>query len=168
MDALCMNAYFVTTENRPAQPAAVRTATLTIDCLPEWLGQTFGAVAGFLPAHNSYPVGPPFARYSRRADGLFDVAAGFPVQAPIEGDGDVEAITLPGGPAATTMHVGPYDDMVPGYQAITDWITSQNAAPVGDPWEVYLSDPGAQPDPAQWQTQIVQPYRSAPSTTSSS
>jgi hypothetical protein len=31
----------------------------------------------------------------------------------------------------------------------------------GNAWEVYLSDPSAQPDPATWRTEIVQPYRQA-------
>lgn len=154
-----MNTYRVNPEERAPQPAAACTATLTVDALPEWLGQAFAKVITFLQVHNSHPAGPPFARYSRRVDGLFDVTAGFPVQIPIEGDGDVVAVTLPGGSAVTTMHVGPYDAMVPGYRAINDWLTGQHATPFGDPWEIYLSDPGAQPDPAQWRTQIVQPYR---------
>jgi len=151
--------------DRPAQPAAVRQATLTVDGLPAWLGQTFDKVIAYLKSHDAYPVGPPFARYFKRPDGLFEVSAGFPVRVPPEGDGDVQAMTLPAGPAATTMHYGPYNEMVPGYQAIDGWIAAQNMAPFGAPWEIYLSDPGTQPDPASWRTQIVQPYRAAPSPT---
>jgi effector-binding domain-containing protein len=159
VDAVGVDTYLINSEDRAAQPAAVRTATLAVGELPEWLGQTFARVTGYLKAHSSYPDGPPFARYFKRADGRFEVAAGFPVRTPVEGDGDVQGVTLPGGSTATTMHVGSYDDMEPGYRAITDWIDTQNAEPIGDPWEVYFSDPGTQPNPAHWRTQIVQPYR---------
>jgi effector-binding domain-containing protein len=155
--------YLVTPEEHAAQPAAVCQATLAVDALPEWLGRSYAKVMASLQAHHSYPVGPPFAQYSRRSDGVFDVKAGFPVRAAINGGGDggVEDITLPGGTAATTMRVGSYADMVPGYQAIAGWIEAHNAVPLGDPWEVYLSDSESQPDPAQWLTRIVQPYRAA-------
>ena len=42
--------------------------------------------------------------------------------------------------------------MVPGYQAVLSWITAHEGEVVGDAWEVYLSDPTAQPDPATWRT----------------
>ena len=71
----------------------------------------------------------------------------------------MRAVTLPGGPAATTVHIGPYDDMVAGYRAVAGWITDHGGEAVGDPWEVYFSDPTTQPDPATWRTEIVQPYR---------
>ncbi len=49
--------------------------------------------------------------------------------------------------------------MVPGYRAVAAWISGHGGEVVDDAWEVYLSDPTAQPDPATWRTEIVQPYR---------
>ena len=155
-----MRTYEIASESRPEQPAAVCTDTLMIEELPAWLGRSLGTVAEWLTSHGSYPAGPPFARYHRVDDGRFRVDAGFPVNAPIAGSGGVLAVTLPGGTVATTVHIGPYDEMVPGYQAVSDWIDAHGGDVVDDPWEVYLSDPAAQPDPATWRTQIVQPYRS--------
>ena len=80
---------------------------------------------------------------------------------PIVGDDDVLAITLPAGPAATTLHIGEYDHMAPGYRAITDWIADHRGQPAGEPWKVYYSDPRTQPDPTTWRTEIVQPYHLA-------
>ena len=158
-----MNTYEVRSESRAAQPAAVRTAVLSVDELPGWLGPTYQRVAGYLKTHKSHPDGPPFAQYHLRGDGRFEVTAGFTVPSPVEdaGEGDVQARTLPGGLAATTVHIGPYDDMAPGYLAIASWITAHQGVAIGDPWEVYFSDPTAQPDPTNWRTEIVQPYRFA-------
>jgi effector-binding domain-containing protein len=153
-----MSTYRITSEFRTEQPAAVRTATLAVADIGPWIGPTYEAVATFLAAHGSFPAGPPFARYHRVGEEKFEVAAGFPVLTPIVGDGDVHPLTLPGGTAASTVHVGPYDAMEPAYRAIFEWITTHHAGAGGDPWEIYLSDPAAEPDPATWRTEIVQPY----------
>ena len=158
-NAWFMGTYEVISGTRTAQPAAVCVATLPVGELPAWLGRAFSTVAGFLAAHGTHPVGPPFARYRQLGGGRFEVAAGFPVPTSIEGAGDVQALVLPGGAAASTVHVGPYDAMVPGYQAVAAWVTEHGGDVVGDPWEVYLSDPAAQPDPSTWRTEIIQPYR---------
>ncbi len=154
-----MGTYEVVPVTRTAQPAAVCLATLPVAELPTWLGKAFSTVAEFLATLGSHPSGPPFARYHPLGSERFEVAAGFPVPTSIEGAGDVQALVLPGGPAASTVHVGPYDAMMPGYQAVAAWVAEHGGDVVGDPWEVYLSDPAAQPDPSTWRTEIVQPYR---------
>ena len=143
---------------RTAQPAAVCLVTLPVGELPTWLGKAFSTVAGFLASHGSHPAGPPFARYHPLGGGRFEVAAGFPVSTSIEGAGEVQALVLPGGPAASTVHIGSYDAMMPGYQTVAAWVAEHGGDVVGDPWEVYLSEPAAQPDPSTWRTEIVQPY----------
>jgi effector-binding domain-containing protein len=89
----------------------------------------------------------------------FEVEAGAPVPSRVDGEGGVRPSSLPGGQVAVTLHIGPYDAMRPAYEALLRWIGEQGGEPVGDAWEVYLSDPERYPDPATWQTQIVQPYR---------
>jgi effector-binding domain-containing protein len=91
--------------------------------------------------------------------GRFEVEAGFPATRPIEGNGDVQPSELPGGQVAVTMHVGPYEQMEPGYQALASWVGERGGELAGDAWEVYFSDPSTEPDPATWRTEIVQPYR---------
>ena len=160
-DRAAMTTYDISSQVRREQPAAVCTETLSISELPAWLGRSLATVVEWLPSQRSHPAGPPFARYHRLDDGRFVVDAGFPVSAPVTGSDSVRGVTLSGGTVATTVHVGPYDQMAPGYRAVETWITAHGGEAVGDPWEVYLSDPGAQPDPATWRTEIVQPYRVA-------
>ena len=92
-------------------------------------------------------------------EGRLEVEAGFPVSSPIEPNGDVQPSELPGGQVAVTVHVGPYDQMEPAYQALASWVTDHGGELAGDAWEVYFSDPSTEPDPATWRTEIVQPYR---------
>jgi effector-binding domain-containing protein len=107
-------------------------------------------------------AGPPYGRYMP-VDGSFaefDVEAGFPVSGTPAPKGEVVASELPGGDVAVVEHIGPYDAMVPAYTALTDWVEEHDSSVAGTPWEVYFSDPGEEPDPAKWRTEIYQPFRS--------
>jgi effector-binding domain-containing protein len=146
---------------REAQLTAIARATLRVAEIGPWLATTYGAIAGLLAARQAAPAGPPFARFHMLGQGRFEVEAGFPVSSPIEPNGDVQPSELPGGQVAVTVHVGPYDQMEPAYQALASWVTDHGGELAGDAWEIYFSDPAAEPDPATWRTEIVQPYRQA-------
>lgn len=154
-----MKLYEIHAETRQAQPTAVCRAALTTAEIGPWLGRVYGAVAALLAARHAGPAGPPFARYHPLGAGRFEVEAGFPVNSQVQGEGDVQPSELPGGQVAVTVHTGPYDQMVPGYQALASWVADHGGETAGDSWEIYFSDPAAQPDPADWRTEIVQPYR---------
>lgn len=154
-----MKTYEIEAVTNEEQPTAIMSTTLVVEEIGPWLGRAYSSVAASLAAQETHPVGPPFARYHRHADGHFDVEAGFPVTEPIKPDGEVRPSSLPGGTAATAMYVGPYDGMQPVYEALTSWVDEQRQELGGDAWEVYFSEPSVEPDPATWRTQVVQPYR---------
>ncbi len=143
------------------QPTAVADAALPVAEIGPWMAKAYHAVATALAAQGVDPVGPPFARYHRLEEDRTTIEAGFPVARAIDGVDDVRPSSLPGGPAATAMHVGPYEAMELTYDALLAWIRQHGGEPAGDAWEVYLSDPREEPDPATWRTEIVQPYRTA-------
>ena len=138
---------------------AVEFATLSVHEIGPWLQRTLGEVAAYLERKGAGPVGMPFARYHRVAGDRFEVEAGFAATTPIAGEGEVEPSDLPGGPAAVAVHVGSYGAIAHAYQAIEDWVHTHGVELVGDPWEVYFSDPDGDDDPSTWRTEIVQPYK---------
>lgn len=154
-----MRPYDIHGEARSAQPTAVATATLPVGEIGPWLAKSYASVAAHVSACGAGFAGPPFARYHRLGGDRFVVEAGFPVGAAIDGSDDVQCSELPGGQVAITVHVGPYSEMEPAYQALADWVEEHGGELAGDAWEIYLSDPASEPDPATWRTQIVQPYR---------
>lgn len=140
------------------QPTAVMRGRMRVDAIGAFLARTYAAVATYVQRMGGELAGAPLARY--RQDGEeFEVEAGFPLVAAVEAGDEVQAGSLPGGPAAVTWHVGPYDAMAPAYDAIADWIARQGGEAAGPPWEVYYSDPQEHPDPATWRTEVVQPIR---------
>jgi AraC family transcriptional regulator len=102
-------------------------------------------------------AGPPFARYLSVGRGLMTIEAGMAIAVPAAGEGEIEAIELPGGPAAFAVHAGPYDSLSETHAAIEAWIESGGHRSRGAPWEVYVTDPADHPDPADWRTEVFWP-----------
>ena len=154
-----MSHYEIRSQALQEQPTAVGRATVDVAGISGWLGLTYGAVFSYLGSHGMTPAGPPFARFHFVDEGRCEAEAGVPVPEPIEGKGDVIPSVLPGGLAAATLHVGPYEAMEPAYKALTSWVDEQGGETTGDAWEVYFTDPQEEPDPAKWKTEVVLPYR---------
>lgn len=102
-------------------------------------------------------AGRPFVRYSDVGPGLMTMETGTPLAAPAPGVGDIEAITLPGGPAAVAVHMGPYDKLQDTYAAMERWMQEQGVRAAGAPWESYITDPAEDPNPATWRTDVFWP-----------
>lgn len=151
--------YEIETRTLAEQDTAVEYTTLSATEIGPWLGKAFKEVASYLERKGAGPGGMPFARYHATSDNRFDVEAGFPASTPTAGEGDVEPSDLPGGLAAVTVHTGAYDAIGPTYEALRLWVREHGGEPVGDAWEVYLTDPDTQPDSGTSRTEVVQLYR---------
>jgi effector-binding domain-containing protein len=156
-----MRTYEIEAQPRQQQATAVARATLDVAEIGPWLGRVYGQAAACAQRQGAAIAGAPFARYHMLNPGRFTVEAGFPVSQPVTAEGEIEPSSLPGGRVATTVHIGPYDQMTPAYEALTRWVEEHAGRLAGDPWEVYYSDPATQPDPATWRTEVVQPYTAA-------
>jgi AraC-like DNA-binding protein/effector-binding domain-containing protein len=108
-------------------------------------------------------AGYPITRYLETSMGLVTLETGMRVTANSvqwtagEGGGDVLAETLPGGPAAVTIHAGPYDQLQAAYAALEEWIATNGFHSAGAPWEAYLNDPADHPNPQDWKTEVCWP-----------
>ena len=151
----------------PATTVAVRLET-TADQLSSVFEVELPRVGAEVAKVGAAMAGPPFARYHHFAPDRVDVEIGIPIEvAPASldpagsaPDGRIGVSSLPGGPAAVTVHHGSYDSLVTTYDGLAAWIASEKpgGSLAGDgPWEVYLTDPGQTPDPAEWLTEVVWP-----------
>ncbi len=108
-------------------------------------------------------AGYPITRYLEISVGLVTLETGMRVTAhsgewAADGsEGDVLAGTLPAGPAAVTIHSGPYDQLQAAYAAVEEWIAANGFHPAGAPWEAYLNDPADHPNPQDWKTEVCWP-----------
>ena len=152
-------AYEMEVKEIDRQPAVGIRVTTTQTEIGSTLGQLYPELWSYLEGKGIHPAGPPFARYHDCQPDRIDLEAGFPVSTAITGDERIVATELPGGQVVSTMHVGPYDTLSQAFEALETWFKEQGREMGGAPWEVYWTDPGEEPDPARWRTEVVWPIR---------
>ncbi len=145
-----------------AQPIlGIRIATKMDETLGQVMGALFGEVMGYIIESGQPPAGMPLAIYHSMGQNLdVDLECAIPVAAPMEGRGRITAGQLPAGKAATVTHVGAYNQLGTTWDALSEWMDSQGLEPAeASCWEVYVTDPRAEPDQSKWRTDIFYPIK---------
>ena len=133
-------------------------ATVKSDQISAKLGELYPRLMNCLNASGIEMTGPPYSKYySWDPEGETVMEAGIPVSAVAECEEDIEYIELPACKVVTAMHTGPYDAIGPVYDAIQTYINEKGLTINGAVWEVYLTDPATEPDPANYKTQVYYP-----------
>ena len=149
--------YEITTETVSPQPVLSMRFAVEKEQIAAKFAEVLPAVYGHAMQGAAKPAGQPFARYYGECDGKIDIEAGVPTDGPGEGTDAIKVSELPGGEVATTLHVGPYERLGEAHNALLAWAKENGRAPSGGPWEIYVSDPGAEPDPNKWETRVYLP-----------
>ncbi|GHE27050.1 MerR family transcriptional regulator [Streptomyces hydrogenans] len=122
------------------------------------IGPLYGELCGRLEAAGVTGFGPGIAYYedAGKGDGSVVVHACMTVPDGTEAEG-VRVHVLAGiEEAATVVHRGSMDDVLPTAQALASWIDTNGYASAGYARELYLECPE---DPAGWVTEIQEPIR---------
>ena len=140
-----------------------RTATMRVEvdqnALSLAMGDVMRHVQEALGRQGVKPTSAPFARYHSFGTTI-DFEAGVMVDEVVVPDGDVKPASLPAGPAAIAVHAGPYETLSRTYDAMRTWLeASPDYAANGGPWELYITDPSAEPDPTKWLTEVIFPLK---------
>jgi effector-binding domain-containing protein len=125
--------------------------------IKQFFDRALPTVMAALTAQGAHPVGPPFAKYYGMPTDTIELDVGFPVAHRATAADGATPGTLPGGPVVRAVHVGSYDDLSQTYDDMYAWMKNEGLEPADAMWEVYLSDPSRQPDPATWRTEIWGP-----------
>jgi DNA gyrase inhibitor GyrI len=118
------------------------------------------AMFALLAAAGRDLAGPPFARLvpDAPADGTITLDAGVPTIKPLAAPGgDIVVGELPAGPAATLLVVGPLTELPAAHATLQRWLAASGRAAAGPGWQVFLTNPITEPDPAKQQTKVFVP-----------
>jgi AraC-like DNA-binding protein/effector-binding domain-containing protein len=149
--------YHIARKDLKPQPVLVIRKRVKRSEVATNLAQLFGRIFEHTQRNGIALAGQPFTRIQEWGPGMLVIDAGLQVAAPAKGDGDIKADTLPGGPAATTVHTGAYEGLADAHAAIQVWIADNDFSPGAAPWEIYTTDPAEHPDPRDWKTDVVWP-----------
>jgi AraC family transcriptional regulator len=154
-------AYSIEKKELSPQPVLIVRRRVKRSEIAATIGEALPLVFAYAAQHGIALAGLPFTRYVEMGPELITMEPGMCVAPGAEmgssAEGEVVPAMLPGGQAASTIHSGPYDQLVNAYAAIQEWIESQGSTQGGAPWETYLTDPGEHPDPKDWKTEVFWP-----------
>jgi effector-binding domain-containing protein len=144
--------------DQPAQPALAIRTRAPIFRLAKVFGESYAILERYLAEIGEKPADAPFGAYFNMNMFSLDLAIGFPVRKPLPGKDKIQSFEIPGGKAATAMHVGPYGKIAPVYKALDSFLRANRLAKTGVCYEFYLNDPTTTPQ-AQLQTRVVFPLK---------
>jgi effector-binding domain-containing protein len=130
--------------------------------LPTVIPQLHSEARTWLGAQGVAPSGPPFIRYyTTDMATKLDIELGWPTASALSGDGRIHVGVLPAGRYAVLLYTGPYDKLVSVTAGLLAWAEERGVKwkMDGEEWgariEIYRKDPGDEPDPAKWETELA-------------
>ena len=147
-------AHEVVVEEVAARPiAAVRAKVPTGEVAAAWR-PALDKVWAFLRSQNGLWTGGHnifVYRHPTQPGAPLEVAFGVEVSRPFADDGEIAFTRTPAGRVATTVHIGPPDQLGRTNAAIEAWCSANHEALTGVSWEIY-GDPGE--DPATFEVRV--------------
>jgi effector-binding domain-containing protein len=137
-----------------AATTAVIGAVVPRQELVNFFDRPFSSVAGVLSDQDIAIESPAFARYHRPPAEDVDLEVGFVTARAVRPVGEVRAGSLPGGRVARLVHQGGYDQLGASWGRLGSWIDAQGLTPGRDLWEVYVTQPSPEMDPATLRTEL--------------
>ncbi|MGW3547492.1 GyrI-like domain-containing protein [Janibacter hoylei] len=147
-------------------PTVVRLAQdVAPDGMPAIFDETFAALVPALAEAGVQIAGPAISLHHRMPGATMTFEAGFPVAAPLDGQLEAGGITflpssMPATQVATVSHLGGYDGLGDAWGRLMQQVAADGHQPALPFWEVYVTEPSPDLDPATLRTDLVLPYES--------
>ena len=123
------------------------------------MGPGIEEVRAAVAAQGIAVTGPWLTHHLRMDPKVFDFEICVTVASPVSPTGRVEPGRLPGGKVAQTVFHGDYEGLGQAWGEFGAWIEKKGLTPAEDLWEVYRVDPGTDPNPSKWQTELNRPLK---------
>ncbi|MBF6352430.1 GyrI-like domain-containing protein [Nocardia flavorosea] len=123
----------------------------------DFFDTSFTRLATVLANQDVSISGPALACYGATSEQTMQIAVGFPVDRQIVPEDEVVADRLPAGPTARLVHHGSFDELGASWDRLYSWITDRGLTPGDNRWEVYVTEPNPQMDPADLRTELNWP-----------
>jgi effector-binding domain-containing protein len=149
----------VVCESFSQQTVVIRASGLPLNELRNAFDWGYPAIAQLIGEQQLGFAGPAFSRYDTMPGDTVDLELGFPVE-----NGLTESVTfdgqtivpssLPSGRVVKLSHLGSYDTLGDSWSGLMAWVQEQGHQPAMPIWEVYVTEPSPDSDPAQLRTDL--------------
>lgn len=109
--------------------------------LPHHLKRIYQAIADYACAIDEELTGPAFTIYYNMDMQNLDIEAGFVVSEQLPEQGEIQSRTIPAGTYAICHYTGPYGELGPAYDSLTQFVAEKGYVPSGVAYEFYLNGP---------------------------
>ncbi|MGI9030574.1 MAG: GyrI-like domain-containing protein [Ilumatobacteraceae bacterium] len=136
---------------------AVIRGVVPVAELADFFDRSFSTLATVTSSQDIAITGPAFALYHGAPSDAADLEVGVPTEHPVEPTDGVQIGSRPAGRAARLVHHGSYDELGSSWQQLERWMRAQGLEPANSFWEVYVTEPTAEMDPADLRTELIWP-----------
>src|SRR5438132_7283369 len=147
-------AYEIVLEDVAARPIAAVHASVPVGQVAAAWRPALDQVWAFLRRHDGLRTdGHNIFVYHHpvRPGAPIEADFGVEVSGPFVSEGEIAFTHTPAGQVASTLHIGPPDQLAGANAAIEEWCVANHRSPAGVSWEIY-GDPGD--DPAIFEVKV--------------
>jgi len=130
-----------------------------INAVSAQMGKMYNELSGVLKKSRIELKGHPFCLYPSYSAESMDMICALPVAANVKLPAKYKIARTQQGKAVKGIHRGPYDKLEASHNQVIQFLEFKNHEINGAPWEVYITDPGTEPDPSKWVTEIYYPVK---------
>jgi len=145
---------------QPEQPALVIKARANVQIMGELLGASFAKIGQYLNELGELVTDIPFIvfpDYAGMDEKGFDIIITFPLAKAVPGKGDIESVIIPAQKIVFCMYRGAYEQMLPVYAEMEEWIKKNGYEKTGASREYYYN--GADTPEEDLLTKVVMPLK---------
>lgn len=156
-------------DSRKEQPyASIRTKVSMAELGSGIIPQLHGEVMGWLKAQGASPAGVPLIIYRAiNMNDKLDLEMAWPTASVLKGNERITTGSLPAGKYGSVLYTGPYEGpgLMDANRVLIEWAREKGiewdggTGPNGDTfaarYENYITDPGEEPDPNKWETEVA-------------
>ena len=135
--------------------ALMARGTCTLQDIGQLISNLFGSIIQKNPEAEC--ISPPRVYYTVVDEGTYEIEAALEVEEGSPVGAGTAVKRYPGGKCLTTTHIGSYEGLHSTWMQLWQVIQAQGFQPNGDPYDLYVTDPGSEPNPANWVTELYVP-----------
>ncbi len=129
-----------------------------LDQISEKMGSLFGELVSYITENSLEMAGMPMTVYPNWGGDSYEMECAIPVTEGALGDDQrIMLKSTAAGMAVKAVHMGDYHKLDVTHAEVDRYVTDHNLTATGAPFEVYVTDPGNEPDTSKWVTHIYYP-----------